>query len=107
MVWSLYYIALAFAVFLVWSRRGRTRVPYPPGPPSEPILGHLRVMPSSNQEVVFRDYIRFHLASGEIIYLHIPGRSYLVVNSLKAATELLDKRSGVYSDRMRLLLYEM
>ncbi|KAF9002200.1 hypothetical protein BDQ17DRAFT_1202967, partial [Cyathus striatus] len=31
----------------------------------------------------------------------------LILNSLKAAAELLDRRGGVYSDRPRMILYEM
>ncbi|KAF9002125.1 cytochrome P450 [Cyathus striatus] len=41
------------------------------------------------------------------MYLRIPGRSFLILNSLDAAIEFLDKRSGIHSDRMRLILYEM
>ncbi|KAF9002118.1 cytochrome P450 [Cyathus striatus] len=41
------------------------------------------------------------------MHLRIPGRSFLILNSLDAAIELLDKRSGIYSDRVRLILYEM
>ncbi|KAF9002124.1 cytochrome P450 [Cyathus striatus] len=105
MTLSLYYLAFAFAGFcLIWSRHRKNRPQYPPGPPAELILGHLRVMPASDQEATFREWSKTY---GDVIYLHIPGRSYLVVNSLKAATELLDKRSGIYSDRMRLILYEM
>ncbi|KAF9002170.1 cytochrome P450 [Cyathus striatus] len=101
----LYHLALAFAGFcLIWSRRRRTRLPYPPGPLAEPIIGHLRIMPMNNQEEVFREWSRIY---GDIMYLHFPGRSFLVLNSLKVATELLDKRSGIYSDRMKLVLYEL
>ncbi|KAF9002123.1 cytochrome P450 [Cyathus striatus] len=102
---SLYYLALAFIGFyLIWARLRKNRLQYPPGPPAEPILGHLRVMPTTEQEATFREWSKTY---GDVIYLHIPGRSYLVVNSLKAATELLEKRSGIYSDRMKLILYEM
>ncbi|KAF8977284.1 cytochrome P450 [Cyathus striatus] len=102
---SFYYPTLAFRSFLVDMARGRrARYPYPPGPPAEPILGHLRIMPTSNQEENFRDWSKIY---GDIVYLHIPGQSYLVLNSVKSATELLDKRSGIYSDRMKLILYEM
>ncbi|KAF9002155.1 cytochrome P450 [Cyathus striatus] len=106
MAWSLYFLVLAFAGFylICGSQRRRTRLPYPPGPPAQRILGHLGIMPSSNQEVVFREWSRLY---GDIIYLHIPGRSYLVLNSLKVASEILDKRSGIYSDRMKFILYEM
>ncbi|KAF9002128.1 putative O-methylsterigmatocystin oxidoreductase [Cyathus striatus] len=103
---ALYYLVLCLATItvLIWSRRIRARPPYPPGPPADPIIGHLRVMPQGNQETVFRDWSKIY---GDIIYLHIPGRSFLVLNSLKVATEILDQRSGIYSDRMRLILFEL
>ncbi|KAF8977340.1 cytochrome P450 [Cyathus striatus] len=98
---SLYYFALAFVgICVIWARLRRNWPQYPPGPPAEPILGHLRVMPTTIQEATFREWSKTY---GDVIYLHIPGRSYLVVNTLKAATELLDKRSGVYSDRMNIM----
>ncbi|KAF9002171.1 cytochrome P450 [Cyathus striatus] len=104
MAW-IYHFALSFAALcLLWSRRHRAKLLYPPGPPAEPIIGHLRIIPSTQQEVVFREWSKIY---GDVMYLHIPGRSFLVLNSLKAATELLDKRSGIYSDRMRLILYEL
>ncbi|KAF8989158.1 cytochrome P450 [Cyathus striatus] len=105
MALSIYHLALAIVgVCLLWSRRRRIRAPYPPGPPADPIIGHLRVLPSSNQAVVFREMSKIY---GNIMYFRIPGRSYLVLNSLKTATELLDQRSGIYSDRMRLALFDI
>ncbi|KAF8992545.1 cytochrome P450 [Cyathus striatus] len=74
MTLPLYHLSLAFVgfiVILIYSRRRKSRPPYPPGPPAEPILGHLRIMPLKDREVVFREW------------------------------------SGIYSDRMRTVLYEL
>jgi hypothetical protein len=38
------------------------------------------------------------------MYLNALGQPIMVVNSLKAATELLDRRATVYSDRPRMML---
>ncbi|KAF9257306.1 hypothetical protein L218DRAFT_879759 [Marasmius fiardii PR-910] len=35
----------------------------------------------------------------DIIYLNVSGTSFLVLNSLQAAEDLLDNRSGIYSGR--------
>ncbi|KAF8988306.1 cytochrome P450 [Cyathus striatus] len=89
MACSAYHLALAIVgICLLWFRRRRTNAPYPPGPPAEPFIGHLQVLPASNQTVAFR-------------------RSYLVLNLLKTAAELLDQQSGIYSDQMKLILYEL
>ncbi len=38
---------------------------------------------------------------GDVIYLHAVGQSIIVLNSQKAAVELLDRRAVIYSDRPR------
>ncbi|KAF8761884.1 cytochrome P450 [Rhizoctonia solani] len=38
--------------------------------------------------------------NSDIIYLHLFGYDFVVLNSAQAATELLDKRSALYSDRL-------
>lgn len=46
--------------------------------------------------------------SGDIIGLRLPGNQALVIlNSPNAAFELLDKRSGIYSDRPKSLVVEL
>ncbi len=49
-----YISAVAFIGYAVWKqfRRG-SRYPLPPGPPSLPLLGHLVVMPTKDQELVY------------------------------------------------------
>ena len=36
---------------------------------------------------------------GEITYLNVLGRKMIILNSSKAAVDLLDKRSSIYSER--------
>ena len=38
------------------------------------------------------------------MYLNAFGQPIMVINSLKAATELLDRRATVYSDRPRMIV---
>ena len=37
--------------------------------------------------------------SGDVVYLNVLGQPMVVLNSLQAAQDLLDKRSANYSDR--------
>jgi hypothetical protein len=42
--------------------------------------------------------------SGDVIYLSAAGQSIIVINSQKAAAELLDRRAVIYSDRPRNII---
>ena len=41
----------------------------------------------------------FHAYVGDVTYVNVLGREMIILNSSKAAVELLDKRSAIYSDR--------
>lgn len=43
----------------------------------------------------------------DVLYFNILGRPVVVLNSLKAAVELLDKRGSNYQDRPRFVLFEV
>ena len=40
-----------------------------------------------------------NLRVGDVMYFRALGRSIVVLNSVEAAVDLLDKRSSIYSDR--------
>ncbi|KAH9177242.1 hypothetical protein EDB89DRAFT_2090535, partial [Lactarius sanguifluus] len=42
--------------------------------------------------------------TGDVMYLNALGQPILVLNSLKAASELLDRRADIYSGRSRLIM---
>jgi hypothetical protein len=42
---------------------------------------------------------KFVFFTGEMVYLSIFGRNIVILNSAKAAVDLLHKRSSIYSDR--------
>ena len=96
---------------------------FPPGPPSIPVLGNVHQLPQEYQERTFADwgksfgeYSRFSaredgslkafgvLGSGDVVYAKIFRRPLLVLNSLRAAQDLLEKKSANFSDRPRLIL---
>ncbi|CEL54795.1 O-methylsterigmatocystin oxidoreductase OS=Aspergillus flavus (strain ATCC 200026 / FGSC A1120 / NRRL 3357 / JCM 12722 / SRRC 167) GN=ordA PE=2 SV=1 [Rhizoctonia solani AG-1 IB] len=93
-------VALAlvpWGLYILIRRYQRLKLPLPPGPKSDPLIGHLRVLPASDEH---RAYARWGKElNSEIISISIPGQTIVVLNSTKAANELLDKRSAIYSDR--------
>lgn len=46
-------------------------------------------------------------SDSDIIYLHLPVRSIVIVCSVKAAIALFDKKSHIYSDRPTSVMVEL
>jgi cytochrome P450 len=44
---------------------------------------------------------------GPVVSFRTPNRQFIVLNTLKAATELLDQRASTYSDRPRIWMSEL
>ncbi|RCI08583.1 hypothetical protein L249_4699 [Ophiocordyceps polyrhachis-furcata BCC 54312] len=86
-------------------RPGQTALSLPPGPPAEPILGHLRVVPIYNPE---RAYMRWSdMYGSDILSFRILGRPVIVLNSVQAAVDLLNRRGANYSERPRFHLFQV
>lgn len=89
-------LAVLAIVFCQWLlRRGR---PLPPGPKGWPIIGNINAMGESKQHTWLR-YAAWAREYGDIIHLQVFGNSTVILNSVQATTELLEKRSNNYSDR--------
>jgi cytochrome P450 len=99
-------IIITAIVGLVYNRLQRSKkLPLPPGPPGEPLLGHLRVVPTDHPEF---DYTRWGKEyNTDILHFSVLGRSIVVLNSIEAARDLLDKRGANYADRPRFVLFEV
>ncbi|KAF9509886.1 hypothetical protein BS47DRAFT_1348721 [Hydnum rufescens UP504] len=98
-----FFIALAAVLAYVRFRRA-SRIPLPPGPPGEPFLGHLRIIPASNPEQAYRNWAREF--NSDVIHLNVLNQEIIVLNSAKAAVDLLDKRGANYRDRPNFTLFE-
>ena len=48
--------------------------------------------------------LAYDVLGSDIIYLEGPGLSLIVLNSVKSVTDLLEKRSAIYSSRSALFL---
>lgn len=98
----------------------------PPGPSGYPIVGNINAIPQHEPWFKFlewsRQYSKYYdmisgthatylntdqlCAESDVIGLRIFGTNIVVVNSLEAATELLDKRSSIYSDRPHMTMID-
>ncbi|KAF4604252.1 hypothetical protein EYR38_004674 [Pleurotus pulmonarius] len=95
-------LALVFLISVYLRRRTVRRPPLPPGPPAEPLIGHLRIMPSDQEELVFHEWAKTY---GDVMHLRVLGRDLIILDSVQAATEILEKRSALYSDRPNFTIY--
>ncbi|THH13309.1 hypothetical protein EW146_g6885 [Bondarzewia mesenterica] len=101
-----YFDLLAFSfVFcltvLLYRWRTKTVYPLPPGPKRLPIIGNFLDMPKSGEWVTYRKWGKD--CGSDIIHVDTLGTPFIILNSAKAANDLLEKRSSLYSDRPALV----
>ncbi|KAK0187278.1 cytochrome P450 [Armillaria mellea] len=97
------FIFLAVVLVTVCLKiRARYRFPLPPGPKKMPMLGNLFNMPTSSEWEVYNRWCKEY--GTDIIHLDVAGTSIMVLNTVEAATELLDNRSAIYSSRPRMTM---
>ncbi|KLO19236.1 cytochrome P450 [Schizopora paradoxa] len=72
------------------------RLPYPPGPPQLPVVGNLLQITDFE---VYKTFAAWGKTYGGIVYFHLFGKQYIVLNDLKTVTDLFEHRNGRYSQR--------
>lgn len=70
---------------------------HPPSPKSFPFIGNLFSVPPGLDHLAYMELGK--QLNSDIIYLRILGKDIIVLNSVQAASDLLEKRSALYSDR--------
>ncbi|KAJ6559765.1 cytochrome P450 [Mycena capillaripes] len=99
------YCFIAFTggvgLLLVLQKKRRASM-LPPGPPGDPLVGHLLRMPSANSALVFHQWAKTY---GDVMRLEVLGRTMIILDSYQAAVDLLEKRGAIYSDRPKFTLY--
>ncbi|KAJ6585111.1 cytochrome P450 [Mycena capillaripes] len=73
-----------------------SQLPFPPGPKPKFIAGNLHDIPT---ELPWLTYTEWGKQYGEIVHVRVFGEHIVILNSLKAAVELFEKRARIYSDR--------
>ncbi|CAM1511432.1 Fc.00g089450.m01.CDS01 [Cosmosporella sp. VM-42] len=100
-------LGVVLVVVLLISRcfTGQNRLPLPPGPPGEFLLGHTRIMPRERASETYAAWSREY--NSDVIHVKSLGQSIVVLNSITAAREILDKKGVNFCDRPRFTLLEV
>lgn len=124
----LYVLPIVFLAASVIYRRLKRRnrshsFPLPPGPKGLPIIGNVLDIPrgislwegtlslgrrySQSTPLCFPSIgiASFICVDTDLLYLNLFGKDMIILNSSKAISDLLDKRSKIYSDKVRLPSY--
>ncbi|EKM60777.1 uncharacterized protein PHACADRAFT_133539 [Phanerochaete carnosa HHB-10118-sp] len=94
-------LSASFILLAHWLATKTRSHHYPPGPKPLPILGNLLNAPSKQQ---WKTYAAWKILYGDTISFTILGQRIVVLNSLEAAIDLLEKKSAIYSDRPRMFM---
>ncbi|KAF5360049.1 hypothetical protein D9758_007624 [Tetrapyrgos nigripes] len=101
-LYALIFSGLVLYVLASWSlrhARSSHRLPYPPGPkPRNFITGNMGDFPKAYKP--YLEYMKMGKQYGsDLIHMEALGHHYVVINSFKAANELLEKRASINSSR--------
>ncbi|RPD77315.1 cytochrome P450 [Lentinus tigrinus ALCF2SS1-7] len=97
-------LLLVVPLFVVYRRFVRRAHVRPPGPPGLPLLGNVRDIPAPHQFPWLKYHAWCREYNTEILCLNALGMNIIVLDTIDAARELLDKRSSIYSDRPRMIM---
>ncbi|KAK7443991.1 cytochrome p450 [Stygiomarasmius scandens] len=99
LVWVSLILAFFLAAYPLLKRffHGRQALPYPPGPPAPSfVLGHFGKLPMKKPWLV---YAAMEKQYGDVIYFRSLGQHIIILNSLEATIDLLEKQARISSDR--------
>ncbi|RDX49051.1 cytochrome P450 [Lentinus brumalis] len=79
----------------------KRRGPMPPGPSGWPIIGNALDIPTAHN---WKAFAKWGERWGDLMSIVLLGQPMVIINSYKHAYELLEKRSGIYSDRPHMIM---
>lgn len=89
--------SLLVALF-IWLRKPKaSTAPLPPGPKPLPLVGNIKDL---TPKELWLPATRWAKQYGAVVYTHVFGQSLVFLNTPEAASELLDKRGTIHSDRL-------
>ncbi|KAK7440788.1 hypothetical protein VKT23_016865 [Stygiomarasmius scandens] len=97
-------------IYVFLYRRFKHRPPLPPGPKGLPIIGDVisAISPKTVGDMDQPDWARYldlgKKYNSDLIHINVLGDHTIVLNSVKATDELLERRSALYSDRPRFAM---
>ncbi|KAF8330474.1 cytochrome P450 [Amanita rubescens] len=94
---------LAVVLTLVWRRK--LPAPYPPGPPPKPFIGNAAEILSEMKWVKYLEWSK--RLNSDIIHMSCMNNHIVVLHKLEDITELMEKRSAIYSSRPWIPAAEM
>lgn len=74
---------------------------FPPGPQRLPLIGNIHQIPFEYQQRMFASWAKHH---GDIIYMQLFHKPSIIVDSVRVAQELMEKRASKYSDRPQFVM---
>ncbi|KAI0821232.1 cytochrome P450 [Irpex lacteus] len=94
-------IVVSTTIILLVIRNAVRKRHIAPGPSGLPILGNIFQLPANLQFIRLAEWAQEY---GPVYSLNLLGQPVLVVNNHQVATDLLERRSSIYSDRPRTVM---
>ncbi|KAH8105125.1 cytochrome P450 [Cristinia sonorae] len=88
-------LASITAIFVL-SKSFKRQLPLPPGPPRRWLVGNLLDFPRTRPWLTFRDWCKEY---GDLVFIDLPLKPVVVIGSTKVASDLLEAKSNINSER--------
>jgi hypothetical protein len=94
---------VALFIFVLLAAKGNkdSRLPLPPGPRGLPIFGNMYQVAA---EYPWKQQVAWTEKYGPVFSLKLGQRTVIVLGTFKSASDLLDKRSRIYSNRPEFIV---
>ncbi|KAF9559108.1 cytochrome P450 [Agrocybe pediades] len=94
--------ACLLLALVLWFRKPKaSSASLPPGPKPLPLLGNVLDLTAKELWLPASKWAKQY---GEVVYMHVLGIGLVFINSPEAASDLLDKRGSIYSDKPSLVM---